>query len=101
MSPKVTPVLLDTAPDVASLVRQMRMHAGLAQQQLAARPGLPLSALARLERAETVDLSLGRALQLLRVLGLRVQAMPAPPGPTLTGVLDDVRNGRNTGPNSR
>lgn len=97
----MTPVRLDTVPDVASVVRQTRTQAGLTQQQLAERAGLPVSALARLERAETVDFSLGRVLRLLRVLGLRVQVVLAPRRPTLTDVLDDVRNGRNTGPKSR
>lgn len=51
MSPTVTPVRLDTVPDVARFVRQMRTCVGLAQQRLAERAGLPVSALAMTQAA--------------------------------------------------
>lgn len=97
----MTPVRLDTVRDVGCLVRQLRIQLGLTQRQLAERAGVPVRSLARLERGEAVDFSLRRALRLMRVLGLRVQASPTPPGPTLTEVLNDVREGGNTGPCSR
>lgn len=92
---------LDTVPDVADFVRQQRERQGLTQRQLAERTGLSESSIAKLERGDAPDFPLGRALLLLRALGFRLVPAPKAAGPALAAVLEEVKTGRNTGPNSR
>lgn len=92
---------LDTVPDVAHFVRQQRERDGLTQRQLAERTGLSESSIAKFERGDAPDFPLGRALLLVRALGFRLVPAPKGTGPDLAAVLEDVKAGRNTGPNSR
>ena len=93
----MTPARLDTAPDVAALVRQLHAQPGLPRRQLSERGGLMVNAPARLQRAQTADVSLGRTLRLVRALGMLVRAVPTLPRPSLTARLHDVREVRTTG----
>ena len=92
---------LDTVPDVAHFIRQLREREGLTQRQLAARTGLSESSIAKFERGEAPDFPLGRALLLLRALGVRLVPASKGAGPDLAAVLEEVKAGLNTGPNSR
>lgn len=92
---------LDTVPDVARFVREQREREGLTRRQLAERTGLSESSIAKFERGESPDFPLGRALLLLRALGFRLVPAPKGSGPDLAAVLEEVKAGRNTGPNSR
>lgn len=96
-----TEVRIDTVPDVARVVREQREREGLTQRQLAERTGISESSIAKFERGQTLDYPLGRALLLLRSLGFRLVPAPKGAGPDLAAVLEDVKAGRNTGPNSR
>lgn len=92
---------LDTVPDVARFVREQREREGLTQRQLAERTGLSENSIAKFERGQTLDYPLGRVLRLLRALGARLEAAPARPMPDLGSVLEEVKAGQNSGPNSR
>lgn len=92
---------LDTVPDVARFVREQREQKGLTQRQLAERTGLSESSIAKFERGDVPDFPLGRALLLLRALGFRLVLASKGVGPDLAAVLEEVKAGLNTGPNSR
>lgn len=92
---------LETVPDFASYVCNLRLRTGLTRKQLAQRAGLSESSLARFELGRTMDYPVGRLLRLLRALGVRLEAAPAWPSPDLAVVLEEVKSGRNTGPASR
>jgi transcriptional regulator with XRE-family HTH domain len=94
-------VRLDTIPDVARFVREQRTLNCLTPRQLAELAGLSERSLARFERGQTLDYPLGRVLRVLRALGLRLVPTPRDFGPNLDSLLDEVKAGRNTGPNSR
>jgi transcriptional regulator with XRE-family HTH domain len=94
-------VRLDTVPDVARFVRELRLHHGLNRGQLAERAGLSERSLARFELGQTLDYSLGRVQRVLRVLGVRLVPAPGSARPNLDTLLEEVKAGRNTGPNSR
>lgn len=96
-----TAVRLDTVPDVARFVREQRERAGLTRRQLAERAGLSESTIAKFERGEALDYPFGRVLRLLRALGARLEAAPVQLMPDLGSVLEEVKAGRNTGPNAR
>lgn len=94
---KMKPVLAlarsDTVTDFANLVRDVRMQAGLTQNQLAERAGLPVRSPAKFERAEAAEYPLGYALLLLRFLGVRLEPTPAGRRLTLADALAKVPTG--------
>lgn len=92
---------LETVPDFASYVCNLRLRAGLTRKQLAQRAGLSESSLARFELGRTMDYPVGRLLRLLRALGARLEAAPARSRPDLAILLEEVKSGQNTGPASR
>lgn len=96
-----TAARLDTVSDAARVVREQREREGLTQRQLAERTGLSESSISKFERGEAPDYPLRRVQRLLRALGIRLEALPALPSPDLVDVLEEVKAGRNTGPNAR
>lgn len=90
---------IDTLADLGRLVRERRRQLGLSQVQLARRAGLSQTVISLLERGIQTELGLRKALRLLSVLGLALEAGPArqqaePDAPTLDDLIEENRRGQ-------
>jgi transcriptional regulator with XRE-family HTH domain len=92
---------LATLPDAGRRFKVLRKRAGKTQTEVATAVGMRQEALSRFESGASPDFSLARLLRLLQVLDLELEFRPTTRHPTLQDVLDDVKHGRNTGPDSR
>ncbi len=92
---------LATLPDVGRRFRALRKAAGKTQTEVAAAAGMRQEALSRFESGSATDLSLSKLLRLLQVLEFQLDFTPTTRRPSLSSVLLEVREGRNTGPNAQ
>lgn len=70
--------MLTTVRDVGAAVRAARRNAGLSQQVLAERAGVPRQWLSRLETGSNPAAELRKLLDVLAALGLALELRPAP-----------------------
>lgn len=70
--------MLTTVRDVGAAVRAARRSAGLSQQALADRAGVPRQWVSRLETGSNPAAELRKLLDVLAALGLAVELLPAP-----------------------
>ena len=87
---------IDTLADLGRLVRERRRQLGLSQVQLARRAGLSQAVISLLEHGLQTELGLRKALRLLSVLDLTLEACPArrraePDAPTLDDLNEENR----------
>lgn len=92
---------LVTLPDVGRRFRTLRKAAGRTQTEVAAAAGMRQEALSRFESGRATDLSLSKLLRLLQALELQLDFQPVTRRPSLSDVLQEVRQGQNTGPDAR
>lgn len=92
---------MGTLPALGKQVRALRKAAGKTQVDVASAVGMRQEALSRFESGAGADFSAAKLLRLLAVLGYEMQFAPLVRRPTLNDVLDEVRRGDNTGPESR
>jgi HTH-type transcriptional regulator/antitoxin HipB len=90
-----------TLPDMGRRFQALRKAAGKTQAEVAQAVGMRQEALSRFESGRGNDFSLARLLRLLEVLGLRMELAPATRRPSLADLLQEVREGANTGPDAR
>ena len=92
---------ITTLPDVGRKLRTLRKAAGLTQAELAKASGVRQEDLSRLETGAAESLQVSRLLSILHALGHRIEIRPALAAPSLDRVLEEIRQGRNTGPYAR
>ena len=90
-----------TLPDMGRRFQALRKAAGKTQAEVAQAVGMRQEALSRFESGRGNDFSLARLLRLLEVLGLRMELAPVTRRPSLADLLQEVREGANTGPDAR
>lgn len=90
-----------TLPDVGRRFQALRKAAGKTQTEVASAVGMRQEALSRFESGAGNDFSLAKLLRLLEVLELELDVKPATRRPSLNDVLNEVRQGHNTGPQAR
>jgi len=90
-----------TLPDMGRRFQALRKAAGKTQTEVAQAVGMRQEALSRFESGRGNDFSLARLLRLLEVLELRMELAPATRRPSLADLLQEVRQGANTGPGAR
>lgn len=65
-------------PEIGLRIRQARAARGMTQAMLAAEAGVSRATLNELENGVLKDLGIAKVIALARVVGLRIEAMPAP-----------------------
>ncbi len=70
--------MLATVRDLGAAVRAARQEAGLSQQDLADRAGVPRQWVSRLETGSNPGAELRKVLDVLAALGLTVTLVPSP-----------------------
>ncbi len=81
-------MLVNTPRDIGALVRHERRQADLSQAQLAERAGVSRQWIIGFEQGKS-SAELGHVLRVVAAVGLRLDAVPAPPGdPLLADLLD-------------
>lgn len=81
--------MLTTVRDLGAAVRDARLRAGLSQQALADRAGVPRQWVSRLETGSNPGAELRKVLDLLAALDLVVELAPAP-APRLADPFEDL-----------
>jgi HTH-type transcriptional regulator/antitoxin HipB len=93
---------MKTVVDLGAELKARRQELKKSQTVLGAETGLRQEVLSRLEHGRLADFSVGKLLLLARALGLDVTLTPlAAHRPTLDTLLDERKNGTNTGPTAR
>jgi HTH-type transcriptional regulator / antitoxin HipB len=93
---------MKTVVELGAELKARRRELKKSQTALAVETGLRQEVLSRLEHGRLADFSVGKLLLLAHALGLDVTLTPlAPRRPTLDTLLDERKQGANTGPTSR
>ena len=91
-----------TMADLGAALKARRQELKKSQVQLGTESGFRQDVLSRLEHGRLTDFSVGKLLRLAHALGLEVTLTPLSRSrPTLDTLLDERRQGTNTGPQSR
>jgi transcriptional regulator with XRE-family HTH domain len=93
---------MKTVADLGAEFKARRQELRKSQAELGVESGFRQEVLSRLEHGRLADFSLGKLLRLAHSLGLEVTLTPLTRRrPTLETLLDERRQGTNTGPESR
>lgn len=93
---------MQTLSELGAVLAARRKELGKTQGELGRLAGLRQEELSRLERGQLPGFTANRLLRLAHVLGLTLSLQPmASRGRTLDVLLDEVRSGANTGPDSK
>ncbi len=92
---------MKTVVDLGEEFKILRKQVGRTQRAVADSIGTQQEAISRFERGRGHDFSLGRLLQLAHAIGYDIQFVPLKGRPTLTDVLEERLQSKNTGPDSR
>ncbi len=93
---------MQTLPELGALLAARRKELGKTQGEVGRQAGMRQEELSRLERGQLPGFTANRLLRLAHVLGLTLSLQStASKGRTLDVLLDEVRSGANTGPDSK
>jgi HTH-type transcriptional regulator/antitoxin HipB len=93
---------MKTMVDLGAELKARRQEMKKSQVELGAESGLRQEVLSRLEHGRLADFSVGKLLRLAHALGLEVTLTPlGRRRPTLDTLLEERKQGANTGPESR
>lgn len=92
---------MNTLPDLGAEFQHLRETTGRTQSDVAASAGMQQTALSRFERGRGNDFSVGKLLRLAHALGYELAFVKAGQRPTLAEVLEERKQSRNVGPDSR
>ncbi len=93
---------MKTMADLGAELKARRQELNKSQAELGVESGFRQDVLSRLEHARLTDFSVGKLLRLAHALGLEVTLTPLTRRrPTLDTLLDERKQGLNTGPQSR
>lgn len=93
---------MQTLSELGELLAARRKELRKTQSEVGRLAGLRQEELSRLERGQLPGFTAGRLLRLAHVLGLEMSLQPmASRGYTLDVLLEQVRSGANTGPDSK
>ena len=92
---------MKTLIDLGEEFHTLRKQVHKTQGDVASATGLRQEALSRFERGRGNDFSLGKLLRMAQGLGYELQFVPAQRRPTLTDVLEERKQSKNVGPDSR
>lgn len=93
---------MKTMVDLGTELKARRQELKMSQAALGRESELRQEVLSRLEHGRLADFSVGKLLRLAHALGLEITLTPlARRRPTLDVLLGEVKQGTNTGPESR
>ena len=93
---------MQTLSELGAQLAARRKELGKTQGEVGRLAGMRQEDISRLERGQLPGFTANRLMRLAHVLGLTVSLQPAvSKGRTLEVLLDEVRAGANTGPDSR
>lgn len=93
---------MKTVTDIGAELKVRRKQLKMSQTTLGAQTHLRQEILSRLEQGRLADFSMGKLLRLAHALGMEVNfTLLAARRPTLDVLLDERKQGANTGPHSR
>ncbi len=92
---------MKTLTDLGEEFQSLRKKNLKTQGDVAAATGMQQEAVSRFERGRGNDFSLGKLLRMAHALGYELQFVPAHKRPTLTDILEERKQSKNVGPDSR